>query len=158
VRCTHARFSFPKTSAPRQPLDYSRPAPPTKPALTHRHTRCKPTHRNNAPNLTHMRWPPLRRKLINERGKRVEQEILDHHLQDKDFRRVGAERVAGSTTGSAHVTTLSEKETLEVGKGRLTGCTAPCSSPRRSSQNTPHRSRTSRDTPPLSNRVVPAPT
>ena len=64
--------------------------------LTHRHTSRKPTHRNNPPNHTHMRRPVPRRKLVDERTKRVEQEILDHHLQDEDFGRVGAEGVPGS--------------------------------------------------------------
>jgi hypothetical protein len=54
----------------------------------------------------------LCRKLIDERGKRVEQEVLDHHLQDEDFRSVGTERVAVDTTHSARVTTLSREGML----------------------------------------------
>jgi hypothetical protein len=85
---------------------------PKKSALTHRHTRHKPAQRNDAPNLTHIRRPMLCRKLIDERGKRVEQEVLDHHLQDEDFRSVGTERVAVDTTHSARVTTLSREGML----------------------------------------------
>lgn len=66
-------------------------------ALTHRHTRHEPTDRDNPPNFTHIRRAMLRHKFVYERRERVEQEILNHHLQDEYLGGVGAEGVATGT-------------------------------------------------------------
>ena len=53
--------------------------------LTHRDTRRKPTDGDDSPRPTHMRRPFSRCELIYERRECVEQEILDHHLKNKDL-------------------------------------------------------------------------
>jgi hypothetical protein len=65
-----------------------------KDGRTHGHTRNKPTQRRRAKDATHMPSPPLRHEVVYELAEAVEEEVLDHHLQDENLRALGAEGVA----------------------------------------------------------------
>lgn len=64
-----------------------------KSRLTHWYARKEANHSNSAKDTTHMPRPPFSSKVIYERAESVEQEVLNHHLQDEDLGRVVLEGV-----------------------------------------------------------------
>lgn len=96
-----ARLTLPKTSAH---IHVSNSPTPTHAMaiLTHRNAGYEPADRDGAENATHMSRPVLSHELIDERAESVEQEVLDHHLEDEDLGRVRLERITANTQLASH--------------------------------------------------------
>jgi len=82
--CINFRFSLPKISAQL-----------SETVLTHWDTEGNQDNRDDAEDPEHLAAAGFGRPGVDEGREGVEEEVLQHHLKHKDFRRLSGERVAG---------------------------------------------------------------
>jgi hypothetical protein len=106
----------------------------------HRHASRKTTHRNDTPNLHHVTRAFLSSEVVDESTEGVEEEVLNHHLEDENLGAIAAECItviASALVVSSHMGRV---------EWRLTGYKDRQKSKQQLCQSTQRRSRTNTST------------